>query len=77
MAAVLAGARIGEGVGTRVGQSQRVVQLAIGEQPGIGRDRGAAKLEHQAAVEIEPQHTPIRFTRRVRHCCPARSPTRC
>jgi hypothetical protein len=49
--------RIGEGVGTRVGQSQLVVQLAIGEQPGIGRDRGAAKLQHQAAVEIEPRRS--------------------
>jgi len=65
MPGVLVGARIGESVGTRIGQSQRVVQLAIGKQPRIGGDRGAAKLKHQAAVEIEPQRTPIRFTRRV------------
>ena len=62
MTAVLAGARIGKDIGTRLGQPQRFIQLAIGEQPGIGRDRGAAKLKHQAAVEIEPQSTPIRFT---------------
>jgi Replication protein C C-terminal region len=29
-----------------------------------------AKLKHQAGVEIEPQRTSIRFTRRVRHSCP-------
>ena len=77
MATILAGAAIGELVTGRVGQAQRVIQLAIGQQPGIGGDRSAAKLKHQAAVEIEPQRTPIRFTRRVRHCYPVRSPTRC
>src|SRR4051812_47984015 len=58
-------------------QSQGVVQLAIGKQPRIGRDRRAAKLKHQAAVEIEPQNAPIRFTLRVPHSCPVQSPTRC
>ena len=63
MAAVLAGARIGEGVGTRVGQCQRVVQLAIGEQPGIGRDRGAAKLQirrrSKSSLSVpDPLHPP-------------------
>ena len=50
-------------------------QFAIRQQSGIGGDRRTAKLEHQAAVEIEPQRTPVRFTRRVRHCCPGWSPT--
>jgi hypothetical protein len=77
MASVLAGARIDESVGTHVGQTQRVVQLAIGEQPCIGRDRRAVKLKHQSAVEIEPQSTPIRFTRRVPHFCPVCSLIRC
>ena len=31
-----------------------------------------AELEHQTAVEIEPQRRAACFTRRVRHCCPAR-----
>ena len=77
MATVLAGARVGQRIGTRVGQAQRVIQLAIGQQPGIGGDRGAAKLQHQTTVEIEPQSAPVRFTRRVRHRRPVRSPTRC
>src|SRR5271170_7052471 len=77
MAAVPAGARIGKHIGTRVGQAQRVIQLAIGQQPGIGSDHAAAKLENQTPVEIEPQRTPVRFTRRVRHRRPAWSPTSC
>src|SRR6516164_6951186 len=54
-------------MGTRVGRPQRVFQLAIGQQPGIGGDRGTAKLQQQMAVEIEPQNAPIRFTRPVPH----------
>jgi hypothetical protein len=44
--------------------------------PGGVRSRAkhAVKPKNQAAVEIGSQRTPIRFTRRVRHCCPARSP---
>jgi len=74
MPGVLVGARIGESVGTRITQSQGVVQLAIGKQPRIGRDRRAAKPKHQAAVEIEPQRALIRFTRRPLRSCPDRSP---
>ena len=44
-----------------------VIQLAVSEQSRIGGDRRTAKLEHQPAVEIEPQRASIRFTRRVRH----------
>ena len=49
----------------RVGQAQRVIQLAIRQQPGIGGDHAATKLEHQTPVEIELQRAPVRFTRRV------------
>jgi hypothetical protein len=31
------------------------VKLAIGKQPSIGGDDQTAKLEHQPAVEIEPE----------------------
>jgi len=67
MATILPGTCVGESVG----ESQGVVQLAIGKQPCIGRDRRAAKLKHQAAVEIEPQNAPIRFTRRDPYSSPA------
>jgi len=45
-------------------------QLAVCQQPGIGCDRRAAKLQQQTTVEIDPQRTLIRFTRRVPHCDP-------
>jgi hypothetical protein len=37
----------------------------VGEQAGMGGDYQSAKLEHQPAVEIEPEYPAIRFTRRV------------
>ena len=67
VATVLAGARVGQRVGPRVSQAERVVQLAIGQQPGIGGDRGTMKLQHQTTVEIEPQSLGFRFTRWVHH----------
>jgi hypothetical protein len=73
---VLASARIGEGIGTCIGEAQRIVQLPTGEQLAIRGDCGAAKLEHQTAVEIEPQRTPIGLHRRVCHLCFRSIPTR-
>ena len=67
MSTILAGTHVGQPISRRVGQTQRVVQFTVGQQPGIGGNRRIAKLEHQAAVEIEPQRTSICFTRRVRH----------
>ena len=55
MATVFAGARFRQTVGTPVGQAQRVVQLAVRQQPCTGGDRGAAKLQHQPRVSIELQ----------------------
>src|SRR5450759_715743 len=51
MAAVPAGARIGESFDCHFGQAERVVEFAVCQQSGIGRDHGAAKLQHQAPVE--------------------------
>ena len=65
VAAVLAGAHVRQRIGTRVGQTQRVTQLAVSQQPGIGGDRGPAKLQQQTTVEIEPQTALLCFTRRV------------
>jgi len=45
--------------GTRVGQAPRVIQLAIRQQPGIGGDRRATKLQQQPTIEIEPQSAPL------------------
>ena len=67
MAAILAGARVGERIACHHRQAEHVIEFAIGQQSGIRGHHRAAKLEHQAAVEIEPESPIIRFTRRVRH----------
>ena len=67
MTTVFSGVPIGERIGTRLGQPDRIIQLAIGQQRGIGGDRGTAKLRQQTTVEIEPQRFAGRFTHRVRH----------
>lgn len=54
--------RIGERIGIRVGQAQRIIQLAVGQQPGIGGDRRAAKIEaaddgrNRASANPDPLH---------------------
>jgi len=53
MAAVPAGARISESFDCHLGQAECVVEFAVCQQSSIGGDHGAAKLQHQAAVEIE------------------------
>ena len=65
--AVLARAGVGEPLASRLRKAESIVKLAIGKQPSIGGDDRTAKLEHQPAVEIEPERLAIRFTRRVRH----------
>ncbi len=57
IAAVLARARIGERLARHRGQPECVVEFAIDHQSGIEGDHGAAKLEHQATVEIEAKST--------------------
>ena len=53
MATVPAGARIGERLARHRAQPECVVEFTVCQQSGIGRDHGAAKLQHQTAVEIE------------------------
>ena len=55
VASVLAGACLRQSLAAACGQSEHVVQFAIRQQSAIGGDHRAAELEHQAAVEIEPQ----------------------
>jgi hypothetical protein len=72
VATVFAGARVGQRFGTRIGQAQRVIQLAAGQQPPIRGDRRTAKLQQQTTIEIEPQSAFVGFTRRVPRCRPIR-----
>ena len=67
VSSVLAGARLRQSLAAACGQSEHVVQFAIRQQSAIGGDHRTAELEHQAAVEIEPQRLAVRFTRRVPH----------
>ena len=48
-----------------ISQTEYVVEFAISQQPSIGGHQGAAKLEHQAAVEIQPNSIRSRFTHHV------------
>jgi hypothetical protein len=48
-------------------QAERLVQLAIGEQPGIGGDLAAVELQLQTAIKIELNSICYRFTRWMRH----------
>ena len=54
MAPVLAGERVREDLACNRADAERVVEFAINEQSGVGRDDRAAKLEHQPMVEVEP-----------------------
>lgn len=59
MAAIFAGAYIGEQLPRRRGQAKCVVEFAIGQQSGVrGHDR-TGKLEHQASIEIDPERLAI------------------
>ena len=67
VAAVFAGAGVGQSLACHLRQSERVVEFSIGEHASVGGGDRATKLKHQAPVEIEPESLTIRFTRRVRH----------
>lgn len=54
-------------VACEVAQSKRIIEFAVGEQTGIGRNDRATEFHHHPAVEIEPQNAVGRFTHRVRH----------
>ena len=56
MAAVLAGACVGEDVSRDCAEAEGVVEFAVGEQSRIGGDPRAVELKLQAAVEIEPEN---------------------
>jgi len=67
MAAIPAGAAIGERLARHRAETESVVEFAIGQQPGIGGDPAAIELKLHTAVEIEPERPINRFTRWVRH----------
>jgi hypothetical protein len=61
---ILATACVGQNVTCHLGQPECVVAFAISQQPSIGGHQGAAKLEHQAAVEVQPNSIRSRLANR-------------
>ena len=59
MAAVTAGAGIGEHVTGHRAEAEGIVEFTVSEQPGIGGDPRTMELELQTSVEIEPESTII------------------
>ena len=59
MSAIFTGAPIGEHLTCRRGQAKCVVEFPLGEQSSVGSHDRTAKLEHQPAVEIDPQNVAI------------------
>jgi len=55
MSAILAGSRIRERFSRHRAEAKRIIEFAIGEQPRVGGHDRTTKLEHQSAVEIEPE----------------------
>ena len=67
VATISARAGVGQNIARQRRQAERVIEFAIGKQTSIGGHDRTAKLQHQAAVKIEPECPIVRFTRRVRH----------
>jgi hypothetical protein len=65
VADVLVASRLDQDRSGHAGQSERVIQFAIGEQSGIPGDLAAVKFQLQATVEIDPKMRPSGFTRWV------------
>jgi hypothetical protein len=59
---ILVPACVGQNITHHLAQTEHVVEFAISQQPSIGGHQGAAKLEHQATVEIQPNSIRSRFT---------------
>ena len=50
-----------------LGQSDRIIQFPIRQQPGVGRDLGTVELKPEPTVKVQPQNPIFRFTHRVSH----------
>ena len=50
-----------------LGQSDRIIQLPVRQQPRVRSDLGTVELELESTVKIQPQNPIFRFTHRVSH----------
>jgi hypothetical protein len=62
-AAVAAWPCFGQNVFSHLRQPENIVEFPKGQQPGVRRDSRSMKFQLEPPVEIEPQNSPIRFTR--------------
>ncbi len=62
VARVFATARIGEHPGRLSREPEALVELSVGQQPGVARDARPMELELQPAIEMEPHRPPFGFT---------------
>jgi len=46
------------------GQSDRVIQFPVRQQPSVRSDLGTVGLKHESAVKIQPQKPSFRLTHR-------------
>ena len=61
VAAVLPATGVRECIPGNLGQSDRIIQFPIRQQPGVGRDLGTVELQLQPTVKTEPQNPRFPF----------------
>ncbi len=67
VAAVLPATGVRECVPGNLGQSDRIVQFPLRQQPSVASDLGTVKLQFEPTVKIQPQNPCFPFTHRVSH----------
>ncbi len=67
VATVLPTTGVREYVPGKFGQSDRIIQFPVRQQPSVGSDFGTVELKLQPTVKIQPQNPLFRFTHRVSH----------
>jgi hypothetical protein len=67
MTPILSRARIGETLSGSLGHAQHIIKFPIEKQPGVSRDLGAAEVQLQTAVKMDPKSPLFWVTRWAGH----------
>ncbi len=67
MTTVLPTTGVREYVPGNLGQSDRIIQFPVRQQPSVGSDLGTVELKLEPTVKIQPQNPCFPFTHRVSH----------
>src|SRR4051812_41136425 len=62
MASIRARASVRQHLSSDFAQTEDLAGFAAGQQPALGCDLGAVKLELEAAAKRQPEHSVLRFT---------------